>query len=84
MIHVDGGANSHIFRNKHHFWKYVSCQSSVQVVSGHKAPVKGMGVVLIKLQQYNTTLVLYPCYHMPDNPQDTLGLPALKYYGEMR
>ena len=31
-----------------------------------------------------TILVLYSCHHMPNNPQNTLGLPAIKYYGEMR
>ena len=43
-----------------------------------------MGIVLARMKDCQDILVLYPCYHMPDNPQSTLGLPALKYYGEMR
>ena len=82
MIHVNGGAKSHIFRDKSHFWKYVPSNSSVQVVPGQKVPVEDTGIVLTKLQQYDTTLIFYPCSHMPGNPQDTFGLPALKYYGE--
>ena len=79
-----GGANSHIFKNRRHFWKYVAIKSSVKQVSGDEAPVEGMGIVLARMKDCQDILVLYPCYHMPDNPQSTLGLPALKYYGEMR
>ena len=79
-----GGANSHIFKDRRHFWKYVAIKYSVKQVSGDEAPVQGMGILLAKMKDSKDILVLYPCYHMPDNPQSTLGLPALKYYGEMR
>ena len=46
--------------------------------------VKGMGIVILTIPKSGFIMVLYPCYHMPGNPQDTLGLPALKYYGRMR
>ena len=82
VIHCDAGANSHI-KDKRHFWIYVAIKSTVKQVSGDEAPVQGMCIVLTKLRDSKDILVLYPCYHMPDNPQSTLGLPALKYYGEM-
>ena len=81
---MDGGANGHVFRSRSHFWKYVEIDTYIQQVSGTRAQVKGMGIVLISINKSGFILVLYPCYHMPDNPQDTLGLPALKYYGRMR
>ena len=81
---MDGGANGHVFRTRAHFWKYVEIDSHIRQVSGSKAKVKGMGIVIITIHKSGTILVLYPCYHMPGNPQDTIGLPALKYYGRMR
>ena len=62
----------------------MAIKSLVKQVSGDEAPVQGMGIVLAKMKDSKDILVLYPCYHMQDNPQSTLGLPALKYYGEMR
>ena len=62
----------------------MAIKSSVKQVSGDEAPVEGMGIVLARMKDCQDILVLYPCYHMPDNPQSTLGLPALKHYGEMR
>ena len=32
----------------------------------------------------NHLYLLYPSYHIPNNPQDTLSLSALKYYSEAR
>ena len=83
-MHYDGGANSHIFKDKRHFWKYAAIKSTVKQVTGDEAPVQGMGIVLVKMKYSKGILVLYLCYHMPNNPQLTFGLPALKYNGEMR
>ena len=43
-----------------------------------------MGIVPITFPGSNYLYLLYPSYHMPDNPQDTLGIPALKYYNQAR
>ena len=43
-----------------------------------------MGIVIVKMRDSRDILVLYPRYHMLDNPHSTLGLPALKYHGGMR
>ena len=83
-MHVDGGVNTHILTEKKYFWKYIPINNTVQQVSGAEAPVKGMGVVLAQLKGSNMIITLYPAYHMPENPQHTLGLPALKYYNDMR
>ena len=58
--------------------------STVQQVSGTGAPVEGMGIVVVRLKASQMVIPLYPAYHMPNNPQHTLGLPAVKYYNEMR
>ena len=83
VIHCDGGANSHIFKDKRHFWTYVEIKYTVKQVSGDEAPVQVMGIVHAKMRDSKYISVLYPCYHISDNPQSTLGLPALKYYDEM-
>ena len=69
---------------KKYFWKYVPINATVQQVSGAEAPVKGMGIVLARLKVSNMIITLYHAYHMPENPQHTLGLPALKYYNDMQ
>lgn len=55
-----------------------------QQVTGTAAMCSGTGIALITLQKSGVVVLLHPCYHMPDNPQDTLGLPALKHYSRMR
>ena len=39
-----------------------------------------MGIVLVTFPPTKIPYVLYPCYHMPNNPQNTLGLTPIKYY----
>ena len=63
---------------------YLSIKATVQKVSGEGAPVQGMGIVLVRMKNSDIIFLLYPAYHMPDNPQHTLGLPATKYYNDMR
>ena len=43
-----------------------------------------MGIVLVRMGNSDIIFALYPAYHMPNNPQHTLGLPAIKYYNNMR
>ena len=81
---MDGGANSHIFRQRKHFWKYTPISSSVTTVSGAPAPAVGLGIVPIMFPKSGIIILLYPCYHMPNNPQNTLGLPPLKHYNQTR
>ena len=61
------------------FWKYVPYKSNITQVAGTSAPFIGMGIVPIIFPESNHLYLLYPSYHMPDIPQDTLGVPALKY-----
>ena len=84
ITHVDGGANANIFTLKRWFWKYYPIKEDIQQVTGQTAEVEGMGIVPIRIPKYNMIYLLYPCYHMPNNPQNTLGLTALKFYGKMR
>ena len=74
--------NSHIFRDKNHFWKYVPYKSNITQVAGTTAPFIGMGIVPISFPGSDHLYLLYPSYHMPDNLQDTLGVSALKYYNQ--
>ena len=43
-----------------------------------------MGIVPISFPESEHLYLLYPCYHMPINPQNTLGGPALKHYNQAR
>ena len=81
---MDGGANSHIFRNKKSFWKYVPTSSLIQQVSGSTATCEGIGIVLARFPGLESIFPLFPCYHMSNNPQDTLGLPPIKFYNKAR
>ena len=53
-------------------------------MAGTQAPVEGMGIVPMSFPGSNHLYLLYPSYHMPNNPQDTLSLSALKSYSEAR
>ena len=48
------------------------------------ATVHRMVIVLVRINTTKDIHVLYPYYYMPDNPQNTMGLPALTYYEEMK
>ena len=73
-----------IFKFRRWFWKYFPITQDIQQVTGQPAKVEGMGIVPIRIPKFNMIYLLYPCYHMPENPQNTLGLTALKFYGKMR
>ena len=62
----------------------MAVKSLIKQVTEAPAGAEGMGVVLGKLPNSSIIIPMYPCYHMPHNPQDTLGLPALKFYSRMR
>ena len=53
-------------------------------VSGTSANVEGMGIVPVTFGDSDVIYLLYPCYHMPQNPQNTLGLAPLKKYNQVR
>ena len=53
-------------------------------MAGTSAPFIGMGIAPITFPGSDHLYLLYPCYHMPDNPQDTLSALALKYYNQAR
>ena len=82
--HVDGGAKDNVFIERDWFWKYITIKTTINQVTGQPAPVKGMGIVPVRIKGYRSIYLLYPSYHMPNNPQNTLGLTALKFYGQMR
>ena len=80
LTHVDSGANSFVFTNRKLFWKYQDIESSVRMGDGRKVTAIGIGIVLIRLQNIPNPLPLYPCYHMPQNPQNSFSPPAFKAY----
>ena len=43
-----------------------------------------MGIVPIAFGYLDIIFLLYPCYHIPNNPQNTLGLLAIKKYNQAR
>ena len=43
-----------------------------------------MGIVLATFPPSKIPYVLYPSYHMPNNPQNTLGMTPIKYYNGVR
>ena len=47
---------------------------------GWHRQVAGIGIVLIKFSDIPKTFTLYPCYHMPQNPQQTFSPTAMKQY----
>ena len=82
--HVDGGANANVFTERKWFWKYIPIKTTINQVTGQTAPVEGMGIVPVRIKGYSSIYLLYPSYHMPNNPQNNLGLTSLKFYGQMR
>ena len=58
--------------------------NDITQVAGTTDPFIGMGIVPITFPGSNHLHLLYPSYHMPDNPQNTLGIPTLKYYNQCR
>merc|ERR1712045_230055 len=79
LTHVDSGANSFVFTNRKLFWKYQDIESSVRMGDGRNVTAIGIGIVLIRLQNIPNPLPLYPCYHMPQNPQNSSHLRLSKH-----
>ena len=73
-VHVDGGANAHIFRDQIKSWKYIPSEITIQYVTGKSAPVEGIEIVII-MGDTHVIQLLYPYHHMLHNLQDTSGLP---------
>ena len=73
---ADGGSNSHIFNKRKYFWRLQNTKSMVKGVFGKQQEATGPGIVLVRIN--NMFIPLYPCFFMPDNPQNTLGNNALK------
>eukprot|EP00957_Ditylum_brightwellii_P104801 7988493-Ditylum_brightwellii.AAC.2 len=46
-------------------------------------PVIGWGLILLRLLHSTFPIIpLWPAYHMPQNPQDTISQVALKQYNK--
>ena len=84
IIHVDNGANAHIFIKREHFQVYTKTKPKITQVSGNSANFVGMGIVPVTFGESDAIYLLYPCYHIPDNPQNTLDLAPLKKYNQAR
>ena len=84
LMHVDGGSNVHICTQKSLFYRFTATPSRVQEVTGSKAMCRGIGVVIILFVGTTFTITFYLVYYMSDNPQNTLGTPAIKYYNKFR
>ena len=81
-IQADGGSNSHIFNERKHFWRLQETKAMVKGVFGKRNESIGPGIVLVRID--DMVIPLYPCFFMPDNPQNTLGNNALKKYNNFR
>ena len=82
MAQLDGGSNSHVFTDRSHFIQYRKRQIQITQISGTKVNSIGYGMVLIRIGELIITL--WPAYHMPNNPQNTISQPALKFYNKFR
>ena len=69
-----------MFIKREHFWKYQDIKVSVRMGDGNHSYAIGIGIVLIKFLDLPVILPLYPCYHMPNNPQNTFSTTAMKQY----
>ena len=78
--HVDCGANSFMFTKREYFWKYQEITVSVCMGDGNFGQAIGIGIVLIRFSDLPVIFPLYPCYHMPNNPQHTFSPTAMKQY----
>ena len=63
---------------------YSSAKSKIKQVTGKNSSVEGMGIAHTSFPESEVMYLLYPCYHIPDNPQDTLDLPPLIHYNQSR
>ena len=84
FIHMDSGANCHIFRKRVNFIVYAKLSAHIFQVSDTPSQYKEMGIVPIKFNNLDIIYVLYPCHHIPKSLQDTLGLAPLKRYNKVR
>ena len=82
VAQLDGGSNSHVFTDRSHFIQYRKRQIQIQQISGTKVNSIGYGMVLIRIG--DLIITLWPAYHMPNNPQNTISQPALKFYNKFR
>ena len=57
---------------------------TVNQVTGTKELCLGIGIVIITLIGFDIIINLFPIYHIPNNPQHTLGTPALLYYNQFQ
>lgn len=56
----------------------------MQGFTGDKSQADGVGIVIIHLPTSEITIPLWPCYYMPDNPQNTISPGAIKIYNKFR
>ena len=55
-------------------------QIKITQISGTKVNSIGYGMVLIRIGEL--VITLWPAYHMPNNPKNTISQPALKFYNK--
>ena len=80
---VDGGSNANIFDKYEYFFTFTPCKGNIQQVTGDCGQYQGVGIVLCRIGQ-DIIIPLYPCYLMPQNPQNTISSTAIKKYNEYR
>lgn len=83
-IHVDSGANVHIVTQNYMFYKLSYFPSNVQEVSGVRTNTHGIGVIIIRFQETNTVLTLYPVHYMPNNPQNAFSPNSVNHYNKYK
>eukprot|EP00957_Ditylum_brightwellii_P110224 8407619-Ditylum_brightwellii.AAC.1 len=67
------------------FISYTSNSCSVTQVPGDLADCVGWGLAFMEiLHSTFSNIPLWPCYYMPNNPQNTLGQQSLKQYNHVQ
>ena len=78
--HNDGGANCFISNNILHFTNYVTSPLQVKQLNGSTITALSYGLKHLQCQHTGFVIPCWPCDYMPDNPQCTFSLMALKHF----
>ena len=73
-----------MFTDLSYFIQFRPINVTVQILNGGKAAAKGFVSVIIRVSNTDLIIPLWPVYYMPDNPQNTISQPAIKFYNKFR
>ena len=83
-MQIYGGSNSHVLTDIENFLQYKEGPIKIQQLSGTTSSARGYGIEVIRIPKTDMIIPLWPVYHMPENPQNTLSQNALKDYNKFR